>query len=66
MVSCSYKVNMIGHKNWVTLKSVPWLSAKPTGIVCHDVETSRQRALGLGFGSFALVGPKYHLVGSSR
>jgi hypothetical protein len=24
------------------------LSAKPTGIVCHDVETSRQRALGLG------------------
>lgn len=27
------------------LKSVSWLSAKPTGIVCHDVETSRQRAL---------------------
>ncbi len=23
----------------VALKSVPWLSAKPTGLVCHDVET---------------------------
>ena len=34
----------------VALKSVPWLSAKPTGIVCHDVETSRQRALGLEVG----------------
>jgi hypothetical protein len=32
------------------------LSAKPTGIVCHDVETSRQRALGLGERSFAQAG----------
>ena len=32
------------------------VSAKPTGIICHDVETSRQRALGLGLGSFALAG----------
>jgi hypothetical protein len=32
------------------------LSAQPTGIVGHDVETSRQRALGLVLGSFALAG----------
>lgn len=31
------------------------LSAQPTGIVGHDVETSRQRALGLALGSFALA-----------
>jgi hypothetical protein len=35
---------------------VPYLSAKPTEIVCHDVETSRQRALGLGKRSFAQAG----------
>ncbi len=34
------------------------LSVQPTGIVCHDVETSRQRALGLGLRSFALAGAK--------
>ncbi|KIE18449.1 hypothetical protein DS62_10630, partial [Smithella sp. SC_K08D17] len=40
----------------VVLKSLLWLSAKPTGIIGHDVETSRQRGLGLGWGSFALAG----------
>ena len=35
----------------VALKSVLCLSAKPTGITGHDVETWRQR--GLGLGSFA-------------
>ena len=29
----------------IALKSVLWLSAQPTGIICHDVETSRQRQL---------------------
>lgn len=32
------------------------LSAQPTGIVCHEVETSRQRALGLVLDSFVLAG----------
>ena len=30
------------------LKSVLWLPAQLAGIIGHDVETSRQRALGLG------------------
>ncbi len=32
------------------------MSTKPTEIIGHDVETSRQRALGLGLVSFALAG----------
>jgi hypothetical protein len=40
----------------VALKSVLLLSAKPTGIACQDVETSHQRALGLGERSFAQAG----------
>jgi serralysin len=40
----------------VALKSVPWWWAQPTGIVCHDVETSRQRALGLEVGELRASG----------
>jgi hypothetical protein len=36
------------------------LSAKPTGIGCHDVETSRWRALGMGDRSFAQAGDELH------
>ncbi|HAD11469.1 MAG TPA: hypothetical protein DCF33_03425 [Saprospirales bacterium] len=40
---------VLGWEDRAALKSVLWLSVKPTGIVCHDVGTSRQRALGLGY-----------------
>ena len=32
----------------VALKSVPWLSAKPTGIVCHEAEAIAPACVGLG------------------
>ena len=55
-LSVAYNAQKTNDARVEALKSVSWLSAKPTGIVCHDVETSRQRVLGLGWGSFALAG----------
>ena len=47
MPKLSSKTNVASE---VTLKSVLCLPVKPAGIICHDVETSRQHALGLEFG----------------
>ncbi len=40
------------------LRSVSWLPAQPAGILGTRPKASRQRALGLGWGSFALAGDK--------
>jgi hypothetical protein len=42
------------------------LSAQPTGILGTRLKPSRQRALGLGFGSFALAGVLYYQLETDK